>query len=69
MFVVDSAKVQEMLFKHELPTKTFARRAQINAGTALKMIRGGARVNGKTLGKVANFFGVKGSDLLLKEHG
>lgn len=44
-----------------------ARQAQINAATATKVLKDGAKVTIRTLGTLAKFFNVNGDELILKK--
>ena len=67
MFEIDSSLIRSLLFKSGLTVAQFARRAGINGLTARKVVKDGAKVNGRIVGTLAKFFGVKGESLLKKE--
>ena len=67
MFAVDDSLIRSLLFKRGLTIREFARRAGINGLTARKVVKDGAKVNGRIVGTLAKFFGVKGESLLKKE--
>ena len=67
MFVVDDSLIRALLFKRGLTVTEFARRAEINGWTARKLVKEGAKTNGRIVAKLAKFFGVEGEALLKKE--
>ena len=67
MFEVDDALIRALIFKRGLTVVEFARRAGINGLTARKLVKSGARVNGRIVATLAKFFGVDGNTLLKKE--
>lgn len=64
MFEVDSAKVRALAVNHGASLKRLKVEIGLNAATLKKLMTDGATVNLKTLGKLAKFFGVDGSELL-----
>ena len=67
MFEVNDSLIRALLFERGLTVAQFARRAGINGLTAHKVVKDGAKVNGRIVGTLAKFFGVKGEALLKKE--
>lgn len=65
MFKIDSSRVWDLLAERKLTLQEFAREAGINAVTARKILSCG-KVNTKIVAKLAAFFGVGGSSLILK---
>ena len=67
MFQIDSSRVRSEIFKRGLSTSEFARQAGLNEMTARKLLRDGSEVQPKIIGKLSNFFGIRGEDLILKK--
>lgn len=67
MFAVDDSLIRSLLFERGLTVTEFARRAGINGLTARKLVKDGAKVNGRIVSTLAKFFGVDGEELLKKE--
>ena len=67
MFEVDDSIIRALIFKRGLTVAQFARRAGINGLTARKLVKKGAKVNGRIIATLAEFFGVEGNVLLKKE--
>lgn len=65
MFKIDSSRVWDLLAERKLTLHEFAREAGINAVTARKTLSYG-EANLKVVSKLAAFFGVGGSSLILK---
>ena len=64
MFKVDAAKVRALAVNHGASLNQLQVEIGLNAATLKKLMTDGATVNLKTLGKLAKFFGVDGSELL-----
>ncbi len=67
MYEVDDSKIRALIFERGLTVTQFARRAGINGLTARKLVKDGAKVNGRIVSALAKFFGVDGNELLKKE--
>lgn len=66
MFEVNDSLIRSLIFKRGLTVSEFARRAGINGLTARKLIKDGAKVNGRIVSTLAKFFDVEGEVLLKK---
>ena len=67
MFNLNVQMIRRLFFARGLTVREFARQAGINPLTASKVLRPGATVTIRTLGKLAQYFGVDGNELILKE--
>ena len=67
MYEVDDSLIRALIFERGLTVAQFARRAGINGLTARKLLKSGAKVNGRIIHALAKFFGVDGNVLLKKE--
>lgn len=67
MFKVNASRVRQLMFANKLTISTMAKAAQINAITARRAIADGATATGKTVGALANLFGVDGNELILRK--
>ena len=67
MFELDGKAIRLLMLEKKLTFRALAKAAGITETTAQKIARGGAKVNGKTAGKVADAFGVDASTILKEE--
>ena len=66
MFEISSAAIRSLMIERQMTLNDFAKTASINPGTAAKVMRGDARINARTTGKIASALGVT-ADKILKE--
>lgn len=66
MFKLNAKLVRAEILRRGLSLKEFAAQSGLNALTASKVIRDGASASLKTIGTLANFFGMDGDELILK---
>ena len=64
MYEVDDSLIRALIFERGLTVAQFARRAGINCLTARKVLKGGAKVNGRIVSLLAKCLGVPGNDLI-----
>lgn len=67
MFTINAPLLRTLMFRHSIyGAYDLAEKSQINAATAAKAIKDGAKVTIKTLGALAMLFDVDVNDLILK---
>ena len=67
MFELDTDKIRAIMLKKALTIREAANLAPITATTLGKILRGGAKVNGKTAGRLAAALGVDPKEILKGE--
>ena len=68
MFTIDAGKIRSLMFEHEVSgVYDLAKKAQINAVTAARVLKDGATASTKTIAALAKLFGLNGEELILKE--
>ena len=66
MYQIDARFIRSELFKRKLTAKELAERVGVNALTMARLLKDGAKTGAKTVGKLAEFFGVEGEKLIVK---
>lgn len=66
MYQINARFIRNELFKRKMTAKEFAARVGINALTMARLLKDGTRTQPKIIGKLAEFFGVAGEELILK---
>ena len=64
MYDLDTDKIKEVMLAQKICGRDLAIKAGITPTTATKIIRGVTKSNLKTIGKIAEALGVKGSTLI-----
>ena len=68
MFMVNASKIRTLMFaKGIVGSYELARQAKLNGATIKKCLQDGSKATLKTIFALANFFGVNGEELILKE--
>lgn len=68
MFLVNASKIRTLMFDKGIAgSYELARKAKLNGATIRNCLQDGARATLKTIAALANFFGVNGEELILKE--
>lgn len=64
MFEIDTQKIASLMFDKQLTVREVSAQARLTPTTTSKLIRGKARPNAKTVGKLAMALGVNGAEII-----
>lgn len=67
MFELDTGKIASLMFDKQLTVREVSEQARLTPTTTSRLIRGKAKPNAKTVGKLAQALGVNGADIIVKE--
>lgn len=65
MFKLNGAAIRSLMIERQMTLSDFAKNAGINPGTAAKVMRGDAKANARTTGRIATALGVSADEILL----
>lgn len=67
MFRINASRIRQLMFERKLTVTGFAKATNLNPFTARKIVKDGVTATGKVVGVIAEFFGVDGNELILRE--
>ncbi len=69
MFKLDERKIRNLMFTLQLSGRALAKKAGLTPKTLGNLIRGKAKANARSVGKLAQALGVNGEEIIILEGG